>query len=226
MTRKTNSRIAGVTFLLYIVIGMSTLLLSPGGGAGMEARLAAVAEHETAVRVEYILGLLTSFFALILGVTLHAITRDEDPDLAMFALLCRAGEGLVAVSIPVSLSLLWLATHAGTDAPDTRAAHTLALFLTRLSGWKVLICAILFAVGSTVFSYLFLRGSIVPRMLAWLGVVGSALLVIALPAQLAGFITGPVTQLIWIPVAVFEIVLAFWLMIKGANPVRTIPEAV
>ena len=225
MTRKTNSRIAGATFLLYIAIGMSTLLMSPGGGAGMEARLAAIAEHGTQVRVEYILGLLTSFFALILGVTLHAITRDEDPDLAMFALLCRAGEGLVALSIPVSLSLLWLATPAGTDAPDTRAAHTLALFLTRLSGWKVLICAILFAVGSTVFSYLFLRGSIVPRMLAWLGVAGSALLVIALPAQLAGFISGPVTQLIWIPVAVFEIVLAFWLIIKGANPVRTIPEA-
>ena len=89
MTRKTNSRIAGVTFLLYIVIGMSTLLLSPGGGAGMEARLAAITEHATQVRVEYILGILTSFFALILGVTLHAITRDEDADLAMFASCCR-----------------------------------------------------------------------------------------------------------------------------------------
>ena len=218
MTRRTNSRIAGVTFLLYIALGMSTLLTSPGGGAGMEAKLAAIVEHGTQVRIEYILGFLTSFFALILGVTLHAITRDEDPDLAMFALLCRTGEGLVALSVPVSLSLLWLATPAGADAPDARAAHTLALFLTKLSGWKVLICAILFAVGSTVFSYLFLRGSIIPRQLAWLGLVGSALLVILLPAQLAGFISGPVTQIIWIPVAIFEIVVALWLIIKGANP--------
>ena len=219
MTRRTNSRIAGVTFLLYIAVGMSTLMMSPGGSAGMEAKLAAIAEHGTQVRIEYILGFLTSFFALILGVTLHAITREEDPDLAMFALLCRAGEALVALSVPVSLSLLWLAVPAGADAPDTRAAHTLALFLTKLSGWKVLICAILFAVGSTVFSYLFLRGSIIPRQLAWLGVVGSAILTILLPAQLAGFISGPLTQIIWIPVAIFEIVLAFWLIVKGANPV-------
>jgi hypothetical protein len=218
MTRRTNSRIAGVTFLLYIVIGISTLMMSPGGGAGIESKLAAIAEHGPGVRMEYILGLLTSFFALILGVTLHAITRDEDPDLAMFALLCRAGEGMVALSVPVSLSLLWLATPAGADAPDARAAHTLALFLMKLSAWKVLICAILFAVGSTVFSYLFLRGRIVPRPLAWLGMVGSALLVALLPAQLAGFIIGPITQIIWIPVAIFEIVLAFWLIVKGANP--------
>ena len=219
MTRKTNSRIAGATFLLYIAIGLSTLIMSPGG-ADMEAKLAAISDHATGVRIEYVLGLLTSFFALILGVTLHAITCDEDPDLAMFALLCRAGEGLVALSIPISLSLLWLATPAATDPIDTRTAHSLALFLTKLSGWKVLICAFLFAVGSTVFSCLFLRGNIVPRKLAWLGVVGSALLVIALPAQLAGFMSGPVTQIIWIPVAVFEIVLAFWLIIKGATPVR------
>ena len=218
MTRRTNSRIAGVTFLLYIAVGVSTLVMSPGGGAEIEAKLAAMSAHAMVVRIEYILGLLTSLFALVLGVTLHAITRDEDPDLAMFALLCRAGEGLVALSVPVSLSLLWLAMPAGTDAPDTRSAHTLALFLTKLSGWKVLISAFLFAVGSTVFSYLFLRGNIVPRMLAWLGVAGSALLVIFLPAQLAGFISGPVTQFVWIPVAAFEIVLAFWLIIKGARP--------
>ena len=222
MTRKTNSRIAGATFLLYIAIGLSTLVMSPGG-ADMEAKLAAISEHSTGVRIEYILGLITSFFALVLGVTLHAITRDEDPDLAMFALLCRAGEGLVALSIPISLSLLWLATPAAMDAPDSRAAHALALYLTKLSGWKVLISAFLFAVGSTVFSYLFLRGNIVPRTLAWLGIAGSAVLVIALPVQLAGFISGPVTQLIWIPVAAFEIVLAFWLIIKGANPVRATP---
>jgi hypothetical protein len=39
---------------------------------------------------------------------------------------------------------------------------------------------------------------------------------VVLPLQLAGVLTGPVTQLMWIPVAVFEVVLAAWLIIKGA----------
>ncbi len=34
--------------------------------------------------------------------------------------------------------------------------------------------------------------------------------------QLARVLTGPVTQVIWLPVAVFEVVVSFWLMLKGA----------
>jgi len=52
--------------------------------------------------------------------------------------------------------------------------------------------------------------------LAWIGVVGSALVAVALPLQLAQVLTGPVTQLMWIPVAVFELVVAVWLLVKGA----------
>ena len=70
--------------------------------------------------------------------------------------------------------------------------------------------------GSTLFSWLLLRGRIVPIALAWLGFVGSALLVLGLPLELARVLTGPVTQIMWLPVAVFELVVAFWLMIKGA----------
>jgi hypothetical protein len=39
--------------------------------------------------------------------------------------------------------------------------------------------------------------------------------VVGLPLRLAGFLHGPVTDLMWIPVAVFEVVLGFWLLIKG-----------
>ena len=82
-------------------------------------------------------------------------------------------------------------------------------------------CPMGFAAGSTVFSYLLLRGRMIPVAIAWLGVFGSALVVVILPLQLAGLIAGPITQLVWIPVALFELTLAPWLLIKGvAPPVR------
>ena len=77
--------------------------------------------------------------------------------------------------------------------------------------------ATFFAVGSTLFSYLFLRGRMIPMPLAWLGVVGSALLVVGLPLQLAGFFRGLGAQLMWLPVAVFELTLGPWLLIKGVG---------
>ena len=51
--------------------------------------------------------------------------------------------------------------------------------------------------------------------LAWLGVLASVLLVVLLPAQLAGFLRGAVTSWMWMPMLVFEVAAALWLLVKG-----------
>lgn len=61
----------------------------------------------------------------------------------------------------------------------------------------------------------------IPVGLAWLGVLASVLLVVGLPMQLAGLLRGTVTQLMWLPMAVFEIPLALWLIIKGVATPRS-----
>jgi len=161
MTRTTNARVAGFTFLFYIAAGITSLVL-----AGQ-------------THVTDVLSLLTSFSALVLGVTLYMITREQGPALAILALTCRV--------------------------------------LEAVSGEA----AIFFAVGSTLFSWLLLRGRMIPVALAWLGVLASVLLVVILPLQLAGLFGGPmswsaaVTWLVWLPMLVFEVALALWLLIKG-----------
>jgi hypothetical protein len=161
MTRTTNARIAGVAFLFYIAAGMSSM---------------ALAHRKNATDV---LSLLTSLSALVLGVTLYAITRDEDPDIAMLGLTCRVVEAMPGEG------------------------------------------AFFFAVGSTLFSWLLLRGRMIPAALARLGVFASALLVVILPLQRAGLLGGPskwsssLTWIIWIPCLIFELALAAWLLIKG-----------
>jgi hypothetical protein len=172
MTRTTNARLAGVTFLVYIVAGVATLAL----GSRSHAADA--------------LTLVTSLSALVLGVTLYSITRHEDPDLALLALVCRVVE-----SVP---------GHAGPT---------------------------FFAVGSTLFCWLLLRGRMIPVSLAWLGVVASGLLVVILPLQRAGFFAGAVswfagvTWFMWLPMLVFELTLAAWLIVKGVAPPAAKPVA-
>ena len=161
MTRATNARLAGFTFLFYIAAGIASMVFK--GRA-----------HATDV-----LALFTSLSALVLGVTLYAITREEDADLAMLALTCRVIEAMPGDG------------------------------------------AFFFAVGSALFSWLLLRGRMIPIALAWLGVLGSALLVVILPLQRGGLLGGPgswsssVTWLIWLPMLVFEVTLALLLLIKG-----------
>ena len=164
MTRRTNSRIAGFTFLLYITAGITSMSLK-----GREP-------------ITSQLTLITSFCALTLGVTLYALTRVQDPDLALLALTCRIIE-----AIP------------GQDG------------------------AIFFSVGSTIFAWLLVRGRMVPTVLGWLGVIASVLLVVVLPLQRAGLLGGPgswassLTWGIWLPMLVFEVWLALWLILKGAG---------
>jgi hypothetical protein len=218
MTRTTNARIAGFTFLFYIAVGiLSMVLFNPAAGVeGIAAKLAAIAEHATQVRIGICLNLLCCFSAMVLAVTLYSITRDEDPDLAMLGLTCRVGEGVIgAIFMFADLGLLWLGTAAGTNAPDAVAAQTLGAFLFKVGDWSPTIGAIFFAVGSTIFCYLLLRGRIVPVALAWLGVLASVLLVALLPLNLAGFIKGPALNFMWLPMLVFEVTLALWFLIKG-----------
>ena len=81
---------------------------------------------------------------------------------------------------------------------------------------SVPLSTIFFAVGSTIFSYLFLRGRIVPVAIAWMGVFASGLLAVALPLQLAGVPTGPLHGYYqWLPALVSQTALALWLLVKG-----------
>ena len=161
MTLTTNAKVAGFTFWIYFAAGIGGMLL---GNAPATA----------------VLSLVTSFCALVLGVTLYAITREQDPDLAMVGLTCRVIEA----------------------APGHGEIY--------------------FAVGSTIFSWLLLRGRMIPVALAWLGVIASVFLVVLLLLQFAGFFGGarawssPVTWAVWLPMLVFELTLAVWLITKGA----------
>jgi hypothetical protein len=223
MTRKTNARLAGFMFLFYIVTGITSLVLSnrvTGGAQGTAAKLASMAQHASTVRLTVLLTLCAFVSAVALGVTLYALTRDEDRDLALLALCCRVTEGVNAVTGAVKmLGLLSFATTTTAAAgSDAAAANALGGFLLSQDGWSGNISAICFVLGSTIFSYLFLRAGSIPMPLAWLGVIASVLLLVALPLGLLEIINVPF--LLWLPMLVFEVTFALWLLIKGvAAPV-------
>lgn len=221
MTRTANARLAGFTYLFYIATALPAMLLFERAAAGdrVAARLASIAEHAADMRLIAMLLLLDCVVAFALGVALYGITRDHDHELAVLALCCRVGEGVVA-AIPVlaTLGLLWLATAAGSGGTDAAAIDTLGALLLKTRSWATTVAATLFAVGSTLFCYLLLRARAIPVPLAWLGLIASVLCVICFPAQLAGYLLGQAGLLMGLPMLGFELVLGLWLLIKGVAP--------
>ncbi|HVF39158.1 MAG TPA: DUF4386 domain-containing protein [Gemmatimonadaceae bacterium] len=220
MTRNTNARLAGVAYLLYIAVSLPAVILfsNATSGQGIAAKLAGIAQNALNLRLTLLLSMPSGFAALILAVTLYRITRDEDRDIAMIAMMCRVAEAVTGVPFFLAtLGLLSIATTTGLNAADTAAAHTLATFFLQVREWNPLISALFFATGSMLFCWLLARGRIVPIPLAWFGVIASVLLVVLLPIQLIGFFEGPIFQLMWLPMGVFEIVLAIWFLSKGVR---------
>jgi len=161
VTIRTNARVAGVTFLVYIAAGIAPMAQPLGPLAHVVSQL------------------LQCFSALTLAATLYAITKGEDEDLARFAMMCRVGEGVLGAT----------------------------------TGTNVDIGATFFAVGSTIFAYLLLRGRIIPTVLGWIGVAASLLLVVCLPAHAAGLLPKPLGMGMWLPMLVFEVSLALlWIV--------------
>jgi hypothetical protein len=163
VTLRTNARVAGFTLWIYFAAGIGELMVSTRGPSNS------------------LLTMATSFCALVLGVTLYAMTREEDPDLAMLGLGCRVLEAVPGEG------------------------------------------AIYFAVGSLIFSWLLLRGRMIPVALAGLGVAASGFLVVLIPLQRAGLFGGApnwvsgVTWSLWLPMLVFELTLAVWFIVKGVD---------
>lgn len=225
MTRITNSRLAGLAFLIYIATGITTMILSGrmlGPASDAASRLAHLAQHEGLARAIVLLTLPQFASAVILGVTLYALTRDEDGDLALLAMSCRLIEGAVGAMAAVHA---WGKVNLVTALKNGGDPAVLGAILDsqlRLSAGTAVIPAWCFSVGSLLFCYLFLRARSIPVWLAWLGVFASALLVVLLPVTILGVLRGPVEFVIWLPMLVFEIVFAIWLMLKGvAPPART-----
>jgi len=214
MTRRANARIAGLALLLYFALGIPTMVLLNGAtkGHGVEAKLANLAHHTGDARLAVLFVLCTSLCALVLGVTLWSLTREQDESLAMLGLACRVCEGLAgAIALQRTMGLLWL---AGPDAPDAATTRTLGSWL--LEGQVSGVGAIFFAVGSLLFAWLLLRGRAIPAPLAWLGVVTSAAAVVALPLEFVDLFPSRWIWYVWLPLAAYEVPLALWLLVKGA----------
>jgi hypothetical protein len=209
MTRRMNARVAGVAYLLYIGVAFPAMVISSRATAGSDiaARLATMAQHAFYVRLAAVLSLIGCFCALVLAVTLYAITRVQDRDLAMIGLTCRVAEGVTGgTGLAATLALLSSLNAAGSEA--------LGAFVYADT---VFVAATFFAVGSTIFSWLLLRGRMIPAWLAWVGVVGSALAALAMPLEALHLLRSAAAQLVWAPVAVFEVVVALWFIVKGVR---------
>ena len=221
MTLRTEAKMAGCAYLSYIVFTMSSSILyaKSTSGDGVSQTLSTLSRMIWTARITVLLDLLQTVCAVLLAVTLYRLVKAVNPTLALLAMLFRLGEGLLG-SLPL-LSKLELMRLATTQMVGSSNASSFVFLgneiLQRPDDGFSQFC---FVVGGFIFACLFLRGRLIPRWLAWVGVITIGVQLIFVPLHIATIVSGSIVNLLWMPILLYEIPLGIWLIVKGRETQR------
>jgi hypothetical protein len=218
----TARRHAAIVGILYIIATVTALLALPLKGPVLNGPdyLVNGAASSGQVLLGAVMELMLVGAAVGTAVGLFPFVRKHNESLALGYLFFRVIEAvIIAVGVVAVLSLLTLSREfvaAGSpDASPYRAAGTV---LRAVHDWTFMLGPnLLLGANTIIYSYLLYRTNLVPRPLATMGMIGSALILIQGPLQMFGVfqpLSMPVV-LLSLPVAAFEMILAGWLIGKG-----------
>lgn len=219
-SQNAYARLAGAMYLVVdafyaVEMGIAGRLRVPGDIVETAHR---ITQSELLYRFGLFSAVLAALCTVLIGVGLYGALRPVDRILALAGLVFRTAEGtLFGLLMIVAFASLKLST--GIDASGFSASQLAALEGARsaasAAGYDV--AALFFSFGSTAFFYLFVRSGYIPRWLAWLGLVGSALAPVACFGSLVFQLAGPAYWAFSVPIAAAEILTAIWLLVRGLD---------
>ena len=169
---------------------------------------------DTAVFIGAILEIIVALAGIGTAVTLYPVLKKQNEGVALGLVGSRVLEaGCIFAGVAFLLSVVTLRqSGAGTEA--SVASHTPVAMYDRIF---LIGQSFLPAVNALLLGYLLYRSRLVPRILPLTGFVGAVLLVAADIAILFGVIGqhAPSTGLAAIPIALWELSLGIYLVVKG-----------
>lgn len=165
------------------------------------------------------------------ALSLYPILRKHNEGLALgfigFRIIAGMFHFIGVIILPLFLILSQEFIKAG--APDSSYFQILGGLLRAgrdLVNHVAMILAL--SLGGLMLYYIFYQTKLVPRWLSGWGFVGTALTILAsllFLFRLIDVIT-PIYLILNLPMALQEMVLAVWLIVKGLNPSAIVPESV
>lgn len=237
----TAAKVAGILYLITTVMAafaeffVRAPLIVSGDAAQTASNIMANAQL---FRVSIVCDLLMAAGVVILNLALYRLLAPVHRSLALLAASWRMFEVAVHAAITVSsfVVLRLLSDADYLDAFEPGQLQALARLFLGAHGSGYIVALLFFGLGSTTYFYLLVRSRYVPRVIALLGVAGSALTVLfvlvrmlfpewetvaiaairALPA-----VPQALLAMVFVPILAFEVILGTWLLVKGVR----IPEA-
>ena len=214
---------AGLLYLLIIVIGVlnsvfiDARLIDHGD---INLTINNIAGNEFLFRVGIFCELVLYVLVIILSVLLYLILKNVNKNLALTAMVFRAGEGLLGAAVVLTgfIVLDLLNNQYNMASADNAQMNYLigALLSARANGLYIVL--VLIGIGGTLFLYLFYRSSYVPKILSiWGMFMYLSMLLLSLIKILYPELPAIIETVLYGLGTLFELTFGFRLLIGGID---------
>jgi hypothetical protein len=221
----SDRRAAVVVGVLFIVATAAPIMTAPfvgflGGGIVGEPSpdyLVTVSASEHQVLIGMFIELIWALAVIGIPIMLFPIFKRHSESLAIgfFGLRFAEGLGTIAGSI-ILLTLLTLSQESvKVGAPAASHLQTLGDLLLAAREWTFMIASgLVWSLSALVLNYVLYRTRLVPRWLSGWGLIGAAVSLVTYMLQFYGI----ELDILFLPIALQEMVFALWLILRGFNP--------
>lgn len=211
-THRKTAIIVGVLFIFGTVAGVLSVIFTES--IEDPDYLSKISANENQFIIGILLILIMGFALAMVPVMLFPLFKKYNEALAFGYVVFRGTlEAVTYIAIVISMLLLLTLSqeYVKAGAPDDPYFQTLGTLLLEAGVWIGYLISIVFSLGALMLYYLFYQSKLIPRWLSAWGLIG-AILYLAQPL-LAMF--GSVIEILFAPLALQEMVLAVWLIVKG-----------
>lgn len=229
----TDRKIAIVAGALFIIATAASLMGSAFTGSvlGAPDDLARISANGNPIMVGVLLTFIAAAASAGIAISLYPVLRKYNEGLALGAVGFRLIEAVFYIVGAICPVLLFTVSQQFVNAGGQETLHlqTLRHLVLTIHDLATFVFGVLaFCVGALMYYYIFYQNKLIPR---WLSVWGLAAIVGLLSAALLTTfdgepysISGSLLILV-LPIALQEMVLAVWLIIKGFNPLAIASES-
>ena len=221
-SQRVAAKVAGISGLLAVVVVVfgNYVLLGPLVVPGNAAQTAQnIVAHQTQVRIALTCFLAYGVSVVVLLAALYVILGPVNRLLALIGAVFRSVFALLwlltTLNLLGTLRLLGTASYLQVFGADH--LHALARLQIAANFDDYYVGLPFFGLAAAICSYLWLRSGYIPKTLAAFGLISSAWCVICAFIFLIFPDFNKTVNDYWFdsPMAIFELVLSFWLLFKG-----------
>lgn len=219
---KSIARIVGALFIFGTFSGVLSVVFA--GSILSDPNYLILVSANNKIIIGALFVVLMGLALAMVPVMMFPIFKQYNETLALGAVIFRGAlEAIIYIIMVISWLLLLTVSqeYVKAGSPDASHFQTLGTVLLKASDQINAILEIVFSLGSLMIYYLFYKSKLIPRWMSVWGLLGSVLYL----AEGFLHLFSLNFSILMIPLALLEMVLAIWLIVKGFNNPPIVSES-